>query len=268
MPVVDLNGISLSYHDKGTGDPVLMLMGTGSSGRVWHLHQQPALVAAGYRVITVDNRGIAPTSECADGITVPDMAADVVALAEHLELPKIALVGTSLGARIAVEVAATRPGLVDRLVLIATRSRQEALHAAFDAGELELAAAGIRLPPRYHAASTALWNLSPRTLFDTDKAREWLDILEFATQPAGPGVLAQMAIVDDPGLLAHCARITASTLVIAFADDVVTPPHLSREVAAAIPGAGFEVVADGGHYGYLEQPGAVNALLLDFFGHR
>ncbi|MBM7773065.1 pimeloyl-ACP methyl ester carboxylesterase [Actinokineospora baliensis] len=266
MPVVDLNGISLSYHDKGTGDPVLMLMGTGSSGRVWHLHQQPALVAAGYRVITVDNRGIAPTSECADGITVADMAADVVALAEHLELSTIALIGTSLGARIAVEVAATRPELVDRLVLMATRARQEALHAAFDAGELELATAGIRLPPRYHAASTALWNLSPRTLFDNGKAREWLDILEFTTQPVGPGVLAQMAIVDDPAVLGLCARITASALVIAFSDDVITPPHLGREVAGAITGARFAEVADGGHYGYLEQPGEVNSLLLDFLG--
>ncbi|RLK54865.1 pimeloyl-ACP methyl ester carboxylesterase [Actinokineospora cianjurensis] len=268
MPLVEVNGISLSYHDKGTGDPVLMLMGTGSSGRVWHLHQQPALVAAGYRVITVDNRGIAPSSECADGITVADMAADVAALAAHLDLPRFDLVGTSLGARIAIEVAATRPDLVGGLVLMATRSRQEALHAAFDAGELELAKAGIRLPARFHAASTALWNLSPRTLFDAGKAREWLDVLEFGTQPPSAGVIAQMAIADDPDLLAICARIAASTLVIAFADDVVTPPHLGREVADAIAGARFARVADGGHYGYLEQPAAVNALLLEFLAAR
>ncbi|WP_051386446.1 alpha/beta fold hydrolase [Actinokineospora inagensis] len=268
MPLVDVNGIKLNYQDEGTGDPVLLIMGTGGTGRVWHLHQQPALVSAGYRVITVDNRGIPPTSECADGITVQDMASDVVALAEHLNLTRLSLVGTSLGSRIAIEVAAQRRDLVDSLVLMATRSRPEAVHVALDAGELALATERLKLPKRYYAATTAMWNLSPRTLFDKDKAQEWLDVLEFATQPAGPGVRAQLAIEDDPGLLGICARIAARTLVIAFTDDLVTPPHLGREVADAIPGARFAQVDAGGHYGYLERPAEVNALLTDFLGGR
>jgi pimeloyl-ACP methyl ester carboxylesterase len=60
MPVVELNGIRLSYQVTGSGELVVLVMGTGSPGRVWQLHQVPALVAAGYRVATVDNRGIPP----------------------------------------------------------------------------------------------------------------------------------------------------------------------------------------------------------------
>ncbi len=52
--------------------------------------------------------------------------------------------------------------------------------------------------------------------------------------------------------------------VIAFADDLVTPPHLGREVADAIPGAVFELIEGCGHYGYLEDPAAVNKAVVQF----
>lgn len=64
MTIETINGIPLNYDVKGAGDLVVLIMGTGSPGRVWQLHQTPALVAAGYRVCTFDNRGIAPTAEC------------------------------------------------------------------------------------------------------------------------------------------------------------------------------------------------------------
>lgn len=87
MPIVPVNGIRLSYEDSGgTGEPVVMVMGSGATGRAWHLHQVPALVAAGYRVITFENRGIAPSAPCADGFTIQDMVNDVVGLIGHLRL--------------------------------------------------------------------------------------------------------------------------------------------------------------------------------------
>ena len=53
-------------------------------------------------------------------------------------------------------------------------------------------------------------------------------------------------------------------LVIGFADDVVTPAHLSREVADAIPGARYLEIPDAGHLGFIEQPDAVNKAALEF----
>ncbi|MCA1677269.1 MAG: alpha/beta hydrolase, partial [Actinobacteria bacterium] len=76
MPVVEVNGIRLSYQVAGSGELVVLVMGTGSPGRVWQLHQVPALVAAGYRVVTVDNRGIPPSDECASGMTIDDLVGD------------------------------------------------------------------------------------------------------------------------------------------------------------------------------------------------
>lgn len=71
-----INGIDLSYEVAGEGPLVVMVMGTGSPGRVWKANQEPALRKAGYRVALFDNRGIAPSSECAAGFTLEDMMDD------------------------------------------------------------------------------------------------------------------------------------------------------------------------------------------------
>src|ERR687893_2302533 len=103
MPVATVNNIPLNYEVKGTGPLVVLVMGTGSPGRVWELHQVPALVAAGYRVCTFDNRGIAPSDECASGMTIDDLVGDTAALIEHLGDGPVRVVGTSLGSRIVQE---------------------------------------------------------------------------------------------------------------------------------------------------------------------
>jgi pimeloyl-ACP methyl ester carboxylesterase len=61
-------------------------------------------------------------------------------------------------------------------------------------------------------------------------------------------------------------RISVRSLVIGFADDLVLPPRLSREVADAISGARYAEVAGCGHIGYLERPDEVNRLLVEFIG--
>ena len=58
--------------------------------------------------------------------------------------------------------------------------------------------------------------------------------------------------------------ITVPCLAVGFADDRMIPAYLSKEVADAIPNAVYEEIPDAGHYGYLEQPEAVNKVVLDF----
>ena len=55
-------------------------------------------------------------------------------------------------------------------------------------------------------------------------------------------------------------------LVIGFADDVVLPPHLGREVADAMPNGRYLQIPDTGHLGFIERPDVVNAAVLEFFG--
>ncbi|MGW7276062.1 alpha/beta fold hydrolase [Streptomyces sp. NPDC054864] len=265
MPIARVNGINLSFEVTGNGEPVVMVMGTGASGRAWHLHQVPALVAAGYQVITFNNRGIAPTDACAEGFTVDDLVADTAALAEHLGLGPCRFVGTSLGAHVVQELALARPGTVTQAALLATRGRKDVLRETRDLAIRELHDSGVELPPKYVAVVRAMEFLSPATLDDDTAVKDWLELFEMAPVADGPGYRAQLGVTMAPGRLAAYRGIRVPTLVVGFADDLVLPPHLSREVADAVPGARYAEIKNAGHYGYLEQPDQVNDVLLRFF---
>ncbi|MEU9291573.1 alpha/beta hydrolase [Streptomyces sp. NPDC048275] len=265
MPVVPVNGIRLSYEDSGgVGEPVVLVMGSGTSGRAWHLHQVPALKAAGYRVVTFDNRGIPPTDVCAEGFTVRDLVDDLVGLIEHLGLGACRLVGTSMGAYVVQELALVHPQLVRQAVLMATRGRVDAMRRALSAAEIALYDSGVTLPPRFDAVVQVMRNLSPRSLSDDVSVGDWLDVLE-ATSGTGPGERVHMTLDPEPARLAAYRSISVPCHVIAFQDDLVTPPALGREVAEAIPGATFEEISGCGHFGYLEDPEAVNKGIVEFF---
>ncbi|GAA3035119.1 alpha/beta fold hydrolase [Gordonia defluvii] len=268
--LAELNGITLAYDDSGgAGDLVVMVMGTGSPGRVWKANQTPALIGAGYRTVTFDNRGIAPSSECAEGFTLDDMVADTAALIEHLNAGPAHVIGTSLGGRITQELALARPELVRSASLLATYGRPTPLLAAHGAGERALYDQGIELPSEFAASITAHMNLSPHTLAEDRAARDWLDIIKFSPQTVTPGVRAQFGLHDgETDRLDAYRQITRPTLVVGFADDRTLPEFLAREVADAIPGAEYAVVQKAGHFGYLEQPDRVNELLLEFLARH
>ncbi|MFE7575965.1 alpha/beta fold hydrolase [Streptomyces sp. NPDC057521] len=269
MAIATIGGTRLHYEDhapegRENGESVVLVMGSGGRGRAWHLHQVPALVEAGYRVITYNSRGVPPSDPGRAGFTIGDLTADLAGLIEHLSAAPCHLVGTSLGALVAQELLLARPDLVAAAVLMATRGRDDHLRAAAARAEIELLDSGITLPHRFQATRQAVQNLSPHTLNDELTVSDWLSVFEQSLSPC-PGLRYQLAIKPDPGRLAAYAAITTPCLVLAFADDLVTPPHLVAEVARAIPGAAHRLIHHAGHYGYLEQPEEVNRQILEFF---
>ncbi len=266
MSLAKINGIELSYEVKGSGPLVVMVMGTGSQGRVWQAHQVPALVKAGFQVVTFDNRGIAPSSECGEGMTLDDLVADTAGLIEHLGGMRARVVGTSMGSRVTQELALARPDLVSHAVMMATYGRSSTMQKAWSKAERDLYDAGITLPASYRAAMTAMNNFSPATLRDEQAIGDWLAVLEFSGGQSTAGRRAQVGLEMSAGSerLTAYRKITAKSMVIGFADDRLIPVHLSREVAQSIPGARYEQVADTGHFGYLERPEVVNKLLVEF----
>jgi pimeloyl-ACP methyl ester carboxylesterase len=265
MPSAQINGVRLHYEDTGQGEPVVLVMGQGATGRGWHLHQVPALVAAGHRVVTFDNRGIPPSGECPEGFTIADLVADTAGLIEHLGLAPCRLVGVSMGAYVVQELMLAHPQLVRQGVLMATRGRTDLLRTAMSRAERALYDSRVALPPAYATWVRALRNLSPATLDDEQQVQDWLEVFEYAPPVDGPGARAQLELTVPDGRLAAYRAVTVPCLVIGFADDIILPPHLGREVADAIPGAVYQEIKDCGHYGYLERPDEVNRALLDFF---
>jgi non-heme chloroperoxidase len=89
-------GIEIHYEDHGAGQPVVLIHGYPLSGRGWD-KQVPALLDAGYRVITYDRRGFGQSSQPATGYDYDTFAADLSALLEHLNLHDAVLAGHSMG---------------------------------------------------------------------------------------------------------------------------------------------------------------------------
>ncbi len=101
MPTVNVgtdNGspIDLHYTDQGSGRPVVLIHGWPLSGRSWE-KQIPALVDAGFRVVTYDRRGFGQSSQPSSGYDYDTFAADLDAVLRALDLTDVTLVGFSMG---------------------------------------------------------------------------------------------------------------------------------------------------------------------------
>lgn len=266
MPKADIGGVELSYDAVGDGEPVLLVCGTGQPAFTWQLYQVPALVAAGYRVVTFDNRGVAPSASPPPPYTVAEMAADAAGLIEHLDLGPTRVAGLSLGAFITQELALARPGLVRAAVMMGTFGRQDTFRRVVTDSWVELDRSGVKLPRLYDVVSSMFMLFSPSTL-DNDRGMRAIIDLSLAQPPwEGPGRLGQHEadrVYDDR--LEALSAIAVPSTVIAFEHDMLTPVRLCRELAEAIPGCRYVEIPGTGHAGPLEHPDPVNAALLEAF---
>jgi pimeloyl-ACP methyl ester carboxylesterase len=266
MADATVDGIRLTYDVFGEGAPVLLVCGTGQRAFTWQIFQVPALVAAGYQVVTFDNRGMAP-SDCPPApYTVQEMAADTAGLIEHLGIGPCPVAGLSLGAFITQELALARPDLVRAAVLMGTFGRQDVFRRAISDGWVELEEAGVKLPPTFEAVMLAFSIFSPFALCDDARVQQYLDVSMAMPVWENPGRQGQTDAdrVYD-GRLKALGDVRVRTLVIGFELDMLTPASLSREVAQAIPGSRYLEVAACGHGGPFEKPQEVNRALIAFF---
>lgn len=113
MPRFTTSGLSLAYEVAGDGLPVLLIHGFASSGKVNWIDTGwvGALTEAGYQAITLDNRGHGQSDKPHDPeLYYPSqMAEDAVALLDHLRIEQAAVLGYSMGARIAAFMAFSHP---------------------------------------------------------------------------------------------------------------------------------------------------------------
>jgi pimeloyl-ACP methyl ester carboxylesterase len=261
MPYLFTNGIRLSFERSGRGERVLLIMGSFAAGRVWSLHQAPALAAAGYQAVMFDNRGVPPSDVPPGRYSMADMVADTRGVIEALELAPCRVVGASMGALIAQELLIGWPELVRCAVLLATRGRSDAARVAQVAAHRARVECGAVLPAEYEAAVSVFQMLSPATLNDDAAVGLWLETFRLQGASAAGG---QAWVDTTSDRRAELRRVTAPCRVISFADDLITPPHLGAEVAAAIPDCDLVQIGSCGHLGYLERPDEVNTAIIEF----
>jgi pimeloyl-ACP methyl ester carboxylesterase len=263
VPVVTVRGQPLAYEEYGTGQPVLLIPPAATPAGIWAMHQIPAIVAAGYRVIAADSRGTAPSTVPSAPFRVFDLTDDAACLITELQLAPCLVVGASLGAMAGQELALSRPDLVQAAVLLGTRCRTDFIRGRFARAYADQVRRG-QPPSDLDAVMLVMQMFSSATLADDRQAADWLTLFQlFSARGVGPAMQYEATLIPDR--TEALRKIQRPCLVIGFSEDAVTPPVMCREVASAIPGCRYVEIAGCGHFGFLERPEPVNTALIDFF---
>jgi pimeloyl-ACP methyl ester carboxylesterase len=115
---VPVDGISLEYEVRGTGEPVVFIHGGAVAGTFSPMLDEPSV--AGYRLIRYHRVGYAGSERVAGPVTVAQQAAHCRALLRHLDAEPAHVVGNSSGANIALQLALDHPSAVRSLALLET----------------------------------------------------------------------------------------------------------------------------------------------------
>ncbi|MBN8874578.1 MAG: alpha/beta fold hydrolase [Rhodospirillales bacterium] len=235
---VVLNGVRLFFATAGQGRPVLLLHGGLANSDYWG--QQVAALRRNHLVIVMDSRGHGRSARDARPFGYDLMADDVVALLDHLKLPRADVVGWSDGAIIGLDLAIRHPTRVGRIFAFAANVRTDGVIP--DADKNPTFAAYIARAGREYA------RLSPTPTqyqeFVAQIGRMW------ATQPNW----------SDAQLRAITSRVQ---VVDGDHDEAIKRSH-TEAMAAAIPGAGLLILPNTSHFAFLQDPVLFNAAMLHF----
>lgn len=236
------------------GTPIVFLHGVGSDKSVWS--PQLAHFSNGRRAVAFDYPGYGESEPAPEGTTRDDYAAAIFAGMDALEIDRAHLCGLSLGGVIAIAMHALAPQRCASLVLADTF----AVHPD-----------GAGIYERSLAASTDLralaearvdFLLAPGALDDVRS-----EVIETMAKidPAAYRVGAEAVWLADQR--DRAAAIDVPSLVIVGEADRVTPPGLSEELAALVPGAKLERIPGAGHISNLERPAEFNRIVQEFIGN-
>lgn len=268
MPIAEIEGTTLHYRIEGEGTPCLVMHG-GLGLDHHYLAPHLAPLSDTFQLIFYDHRGNGRSGRPPrETITHAQLAADADALAEHLGLDRVAVLGHSYGGFVALELALRRPERVSHLVLVDTAAtgphRDEMLANARRKGATE--AMLQALTQGYETVDEFgrwLRLMAPMYFhrFDPDVAEALLAGTVLSTDGfAAPGETARYDVTDRLG------EIRVPTLVLVGDDDFILPPARSRVLHEGIPNAELTVFEACGHHPYVEAADAFQARVRAWFG--
>ena len=281
MRTMEVNGVSLSVDDRGTGDPIVLLHGFPELAYSWR-HQIPALVDAGFRVISFDQRGYGASGspDDVDAYDLSHLVDDVVGVLDRLGIDQATIVGHDWGSIVAWTLAVTRPERVARVVSLnvpyrgacfgfpTTKVLAEQLAGRFGYilmfQEEGTAEAGFSADPRSWLMGFYSGGARGREFMSDEELATYVDAFT-AGGITGP-VNWYRNIDTNATALAHTldAPITQPTLMIAADSDPVLPLSLTDGMDRWIENLDVVVIEDCGHWTQQEKPEAVNAALIEW----
>ncbi len=260
MPVATVNDIELNYKLEGDGEETIVLInGLADDLETW-AGQMDDFLAAGYRVLRFDNRGIGASSKPAGPYSSRMLADDAKTLVDSLGVADFHLMGVSMGGMIAQEYALAYPGDLRSVTFGCTYAAPGPFCSRMFAMWADLAPVlGVPFVMRdvtLWAFTVGFFEQRGAELAEFETAMRYLD------QPVH-AYLAQLAVIQQHDTAERLGQITTPALVLAGAEDILIPVSLSRRIHEAIPGSEW-CTTMGGHACVWEYPAEFNQTFLDF----
>ena len=248
MPGIPLQDMTIYYEQAGTGPVLLFIHGMCGFAEVWA--GQVERLADRFTCVSYDRRGHTRSGLGSEPESVATHAADAATLIEALGLERPVVVGSSGGARIAVELARTRP----RLLAGAVFSEPPILSLEPAAGQQFMAEVAAAVRPAAEAGGPqaavdaffplvcgGLWSQMDEGAKDRYRANGPMMLAEFAGEPYQPSISDMTAI-------------TLPCLVIAGTESHPALRAIATALARALPAARLAELAGSGHVTYAERP--------------
>ena len=258
MPSVTIDaGKTMSYEERGSGRPLVLLHGFPLDARIWE--RQLETFGDRFRVIAPDLPGFG-RSASDQKFTIKSLAEDVHQLLKQIGALPCALGGLSMGGYVALAFAKLCPRDLNALILIDTRAEGDTAEGKekrnkmieLARGQGSRAVADQMFPNMVTAAHGA----------DPSVGGKLRTIMEAC--PPRTIEHALLAMRDRPDFTSDLPSIGVPTLILVGANDAITPPPMAQAMHKAISRSKLVEIPDAGHMTPMEQPDAVNRAIRDF----
>jgi 3-oxoadipate enol-lactonase len=238
---------------------VLLSPSLGTTWEMWDALTET--LTPSYRVVRLDTRGHGRSPAPPGPYSVADLAADVLALADDLDLATFGVVGLSLGGAVAQQLVLTAPDRLRCAVLCCT------VPSFGDPGDWAARAALVR-------------SSGMAVLAEPTRGRWFTDAFRAAHPEVVEDFIAMITGTDPEGYAGCCealagfdvwdrlGEVSVPVRVVAGAQDAVAPPATCARMAAAIPGGDLVTIDDASHIASAAQPDAFNDAVLEHLGRH
>jgi len=263
MPMLQTASVQIYYEVHGTGPNLLFVSGLG--GGTWSWYGQVPFFRDRYRTIVFDNRGAGRSSMPPGPYSMEDLAADTLALLDHLGVDRCFMVGLSMGGMIAQETALAAPHRFAAMVLGCTHCggarkippSQDVIARFVDNAGLSLEEIVTKNLPFFFSRDAFVHK--------REAVEEYKRVQIGVPLQPEHAFSAQLAAIQSFDAADRLQTLTVPTLVITGTEDVLVPPANAHILAELLPDAALVELEGAGHAIHAECRETLNELIHEFF---
>lgn len=261
LQTLEFRGCRLAWRIEGAGPPLVMIQGVGAHGTA--PNPVVEILSHRYTCLVFDNRGIGASQPVGMPLSVDQMAADTLALMDHVGWASAHIVGHSLGGLIAQQLALTAKRRVRSLTLLCTFAR-----GADGTGMTpRLIWIGLRVrygSRRIRRRAFMELVLPPGQGYPDDVADRLSGILGHDIADLPPISNEQLAAMGRHDVTRRLGELSGiPTLVISADKDPIARPSSGRSIAAGIAGAKYIEIPGASHSFPILEPARCGNLMLE-----